>query len=134
MNANVAVESKVVETRSLRLWMCPSGFLRGIAKRGENQSLGDAKANIAAADTLTRGTPRPFLLDIRHAGTLSRAARQHYSSEHGASVAAAIGFLTDSPFSRIAGNIFIRTGRGHFPLRLFTSEASALEWLRHYSP
>jgi len=134
VNADPAVELEVVETRTLRLWMCANGFLRGVAKRGQNQSYLDAKANIAAASTLTRGTPRPFLLDIRNAGTLSRAARQHYSSEQGAAVAAAIGFLTDSPFSRIAGNIFIRTGRGHFPLRLFTSEATALEWLREYLP
>jgi hypothetical protein len=40
--------------------------------------------------------------------------------------------LIDSAVSRMIGNIFLATQKTSFPVRLFNSEAEAIQWLKGF--
>ncbi len=118
--------------RSVTLRMRSDGILHGIALPDLQQTLEDARKNVAIAEELSGGGRAPLLMDVRSTGTLSREARACYTGEEGARVISALALLADSAFARAAGNLIIRLAKSNFPARLFATESEALQWLRQY--
>jgi hypothetical protein len=74
-----------------------------------------------------RGRPVRSLVDLRYVDTIDRPAREFFmdSSPHYRAVALVAG----SASTRMLANFFLGLKRGPIPVRMFTSEADALEWL-----
>jgi hypothetical protein len=119
-----------VTLKSGRFWR-EGDILRGQAADGAEESLDDAKEQVAAqAKMLDGGKPLPFLMDIRRARSLSREARSYFAGEESAVVFAATALLVSSPLSRAIGNFFLGLNKPKMQTRLFTDENEALTWLR----
>ena len=118
-----------IRTGTVDFRLRSDGILYGVALPERVQSREDAEENLAVAHRLTGGARVPLLLDIRGTGTLSREARELYSSEAGARVITALAFIADSAFTRVVGNLFIRLARTRYPVRLFSEESEAESWL-----
>lgn len=97
------------------------------------QSLGDAKENLAATVGACGGRKRPLLVDISRCRPLEPEVRHYYTGEVLVESFLALALVVEaSPFGRMVGNIYLRVARPGVPTRLFPDEASALAWLRSF--
>src|SRR5262245_41104016 len=118
------------ETKTARIALNEQGLLIVRVKDGAQQSLSDAKENLALAVAETQGRRRPLLIDIRTSQPLEADARHHYSGQTLVERFSALALLIDgSPFGRMLGNVYLRIARPGLPTRLFSDEERALEWL-----
>jgi hypothetical protein len=85
-----------------------------------------AQASTAAIAKLGRDRC-PLLVDMREMTSLERPAREHFVSDHGNT--SAIALLVGSPVTRMMANFFIGMRRMPVPIRMFTDETDAIEWL-----
>ena len=124
--------SPIHELRTARFWTDADGILRGEARANVDQTLDDAKAQIALHRSDHAGRRRPILVDIRKVRSITREARAYYAGYAAAELYSAAGFIVESPLSRAIGNFFLGLSKPVFPTRLFSSEEEALVWLRQY--
>ena len=98
-------------------------------KPGVAQTVPDAEKNLAAALELRKGERRPILVDIRDAVPLDADVRRCYSGEVLVGFSALALLIKANPLGRMIGNVYLRVANTKIPTRLFTDEASALQWL-----
>ena len=102
---------------------------------GVQQSLADARVNLAATVDACARQKRPLLVDISRCLPLEPEVRHYYTGKLLVDSFSALGLLIEaSPFGRMMGNVYLRVARPGVPTRLFTDEASAFQWLRGYLP
>lgn len=116
-------------TRTERIWL-QDDVVRCVVLPTASHTLADARENDEAVTSLTGGRRLPMLLDTRASRGLDRDARLYYVRPEAARQLAGLAMLIDSQIGRILGNFFMTVNKPPFPLRLFTSEADALIWLK----
>ena len=97
---------------------------------GATCTLPEAEGVLTAVNALGRGKI-PVLVDSRGAGTMDRPSRELFKSSDGSFACTAI--LAGSAVNRMVANFFLGLNQTAAPVRLFTSEAEALGWLRTQS-
>jgi len=118
------------ETKTAQIVLNDQGLLIVRVKEGAQQTLSDAKENLAMAVSETHGQRRPILIDIRKAQPLEADARHHFSGQTLVERFSALALLIDgSPFGRMMGNVYLRIARPGIPTQLFSDEGRAVEWL-----
>ena len=132
----LATETKkpVFETRAFKVWLGEDGITRTIVKPGVKVTLTDAKERIAAVSRCTGGRRLPVLADVRGIKGISREARQYMAGNEAVAATLAVGIIVGSPLSRVVASIMLGLNRTPFPIKLFTSEPAALDWLRSHTP
>lgn len=117
-------------TTTARIDLNAQGLLIVRINDGAEQTLEDARENLAAAVAETGGTRRPLLIDIRTAKPITADARHHYSGQTLVDRFSALALLVEaSPFGRMMGNVYLRVARPGIPTQLFADETQALAWL-----
>jgi len=117
-------------TTTAKINLNAQGLLIVRVNDGAEQTLDDARENLAAAVSETGGKRRPLLIDIRTAKPLDADARHHYSGQTLIERFSALALLVEaSPFGRMMGNVYLRVARPGIPTQLFSDEARAVEWL-----
>jgi hypothetical protein len=107
------------------------GVLLVRIREGAHQRPADARENLSLASSATQGVRRPLLIDITKSQPLDAETRHVYSGQPFVEGFMALALLIeDTPLGRMMGNVFLRVARPGIPTQLFTSEASAIEWLR----
>jgi len=120
----------VVRLRTGFFWR-RDGVLYGESLEDAEETLADAKEQLMhQRGMLIGGKAMPFVMDIRHARSLSRDARAYFASEEAREIFSATALIIGSPLSRTLGNFFLGLNRTRMPTRLFTSTPDALAWLR----
>ena len=100
-------------------------------RAGAHQRPSDARENLGVAMNETQGVRRPMLIDITKCDPLDAETRHVYSGQPLVDGFTALALLIEaSPLGRMVGNVYLRVARPGIPTQLFTSEASAIEWLR----
>ncbi len=124
---------KQIETSTATVWLGADGITRAAFRAGARETLETARENVQAGVTISGAIERPLLLDMTHIGSMDKAARDYYAQgDQREGAEKAIALITNSALSRVIGNFFIGLNRPVKPTRLFTSEESALQWLRQY--
>jgi hypothetical protein len=123
-------ERQTLETNTAKMWLDDEGTLWGVMKPGADETLADAQANVEAAATLAAGNKVPVIIDMRGVKAISREARNHYGGQATAEYSLAQALVVDSVLTRTIANFTIGLSSRRFPVRLFNSEAQALEWLK----
>jgi len=118
-----------IVTRTERIWM-EDGIVRCVVLPTPTHTLADAQENSRAFKTVTGGGRALMLLDTRASKGLDREARLYYVRPEAAGEVLALAMLIDSQIGRILGNFFMNVSKPPFALRLFTSEAEAVAWLK----
>lgn len=111
----------------------PEGIIRTEAKPGVDIVLGYAIENSLVVNELCRGRKHPLLIDLKHLKSITPQARAYFSARDRETDINAFGFIIHSTFQRMVGNIFIQFNNPPIPTRLFTDEATALDWLRGFT-
>jgi len=108
-----------------------NGMLLVRIRAGAHQRPSDARENLGVAMNETQGVPRPMLIDITKCDPLDAETRHVYSGQPLVDGFTALALLIEaSPLGRMVGNVYLRVARPGIPTQLFTSEASAIDWLR----
>jgi hypothetical protein len=108
-------------------WDSSVSVVRVVWPSGAVVGAQEAAATTSAVRAVGRGTV-PLLVDMREMSKLERGAREHYKADKGGVCAMAL--LVGSPLTRMLANFFMSTDPDGTPVRMFTDEAAALEWLR----
>lgn len=69
-----------------------------------------------------------LLVDMRPIASVDRAAREFFINLN--AHYRAVAMVAGSPATRMMANFFLGLKRGSIPVRMFTSESEALDWLR----
>jgi len=107
------------------------GLLLVRIRDGAHQRPSDARENLSVALSATQGVRRPMLIDITKCQPLDADTRHVYSGQPLIEGFTALALLIEaSPLGKMMGNVYLRVARPGIPTQLFTSEASAIDWLR----
>jgi len=126
------MENEVILTRVAKVWLGENGIVQLNNFPNTQETLADAKENIAAVAKASQGRRLPLLADLRNLKSIDREAREYYAGNEAAKFFRACVLLIDSPVSRIMGNFFLNFNKPKFPVKLFTSESEAIEWLKGF--
>ena len=119
-------------TRTATIWLDADGILRIITFPGVEDTIEDAKNNVATCARFTGDKQRPMLVDMRTLKAQSRDVRAYYTGPESQKIICAAAVLVDSPISRIIGNFFLGFNKMDLPTKLFRSEDEALTWLKGF--
>jgi hypothetical protein len=125
--------SDVGGTATAEITLRDEGIVVTRIAAGVQQSLGDARQNLAATVAACGRQKRPLLVDISRCQPLEPEVRHYYTGEVLVESFLALALVVEAtPFGRMMGNIYLRVARPGVPTRLFPDEDSALAWLRSF--
>lgn len=101
-------------------------------KPGSEHALDDAKEVSAAAVEVSGGKKRPVLVDMAKLKSVSREAQEYHSADEAVPDCSAVALIVGSPVSRVIASFFLRFRSVKYPIKLFTSEGDAIEWLKGF--
>jgi hypothetical protein len=122
--------SERIETRAAVVWIDDDGICHLDYRGVPSETLEDSKEVFEAIKTLLGGARAPHLIDIRESRSISRESRSFYGSDLMKEVVTRGALLVKSGISRALGNFFLGVVGPATPVRLFTSEPEALDWLK----
>lgn len=128
------MEQQTFTTRTATIWLDGRGIIRAEMLPGVEETIDDARANMAVMERLAEGKRPPLLVDLRLMPSQRREVRAFYASPEFARFHSAGVMLIGSPMSKIIGNFFIGINKAPVPVKLFTSEAEAITWLTTFLP
>ncbi len=126
------MENKILKTRTGEVFLGEDGIYRQQMFENVHVNLEDAKELFARNEELSDGTTRPLLVIVAGTRSLSREARSHFSGKESVRLFSAVALLVESPLTRVISNFFIGLNKPLFPVKIFSSEKDALEWLKDY--
>ncbi len=117
------------ETRTGKEWLREDGIIHYVYHSGVKINLEDAKEIRAKHLEATSGISYPLLVDMKNILGLDNDARKYFSAND---MYLAVAFLIESPVSRVIANFFIGISKPPVPVKMFTSEEKAIEWLKGF--
>ena len=125
------MKGSAIKTRTANIWLGEDGIIRNVVLPGAEITGVDAKENILSYAQFG-GQKYPVLVDIRDIKSFDREGRMYPASAEAGECMSAAALLIGSPLSRAIGNFWLGTRSAVYPVRLFTSEDEAIEWLQQY--
>jgi len=122
-----------IETDVSKLTMADDGILYWDYHPGADVSFAEAKKEMKEVGKLVTQNAagkRPFLIDIRKIHRITLEARSHFASTESSQYVRAAALVTESAISRVIGNFFLGLNKPPHPIKIFTSEEKALNWLQ----
>ncbi|MFH1682495.1 MAG: STAS/SEC14 domain-containing protein [Candidatus Woesearchaeota archaeon] len=113
-------------------WLGEDQVARVFFSPNAQVTLQDAKDHFAACLKASRGERHPVLVDIRNLKSVEHPARKFFADESFSKFTKASALLVGSPLSKVLGSFFIGLNRPPYPIRIFSSEDEALEWLKKF--
>lgn len=120
------------ETRTAIIELRDDGILMVSMKKGSAVTIEDAEENHLASARVAGDARLLVLVDVRPAVSITREARIYFADENVRSNTVAQALIIDSGVSKVIGNFFIGLNKPKFPVKLFTSEDKAVDWLKGF--
>jgi hypothetical protein len=76
--------------------------------------------------------PVPVLVHMGNVRRVTKEARALFASDEYTKVAGQSALLVTSPVSRVISNFFVGLDKPIYPVRVFTNENKALDWLKGF--
>ena len=118
------------ESSYISMWMS-DGILCARYAANLHVSIEVAKTVVEARIFYSKGQSYPLWVDMKGIKSMTREARAYLASV-GATLVTAAALITGSSVNRTLGNIFLKIDKPPVPLRLFTDEKKAMEWVRQF--
>ncbi|MCK4760933.1 MAG: STAS/SEC14 domain-containing protein [Candidatus Aminicenantes bacterium] len=127
------MKNEVTETSTTKIWLSRDNICHVELLPDVEITLDDMKKNVAATYNVVGGKKALIFIDIRKVKYMTREARLYPSGREMEKVTAAAALLTGSPVSKVVGNFFLGLNKPPtHPIKLFTSEEKAVEWLKTF--
>lgn len=126
------IPDHAIETKLFWTWMDSNGICHTKTKKLAEIDIPEAKENTEAVYSFYIGKKFPLLIDAREVKSISREARQHFSTEGRETCTNAFGIIVKSSLSRVIGNFFMGINKPPLPTKLFDKEEDAVMWLLQF--
>jgi hypothetical protein len=113
-------------------WMGEDGICRTKAKPQAEITIKEALENSIAVNGFFKDKKFPLLVDSRNVKSMSRDARNYFSTNGRETKINSFAILVKSPLSRVIGNFFMGLNKPEVPAKLFDNEDKAVEWLKNF--
>ena len=123
--------AEVLELPTSTLWFEENGILCVNSKRSPPQTTEEQKQSLKTFFDFLNGRKVCLLLDVTLANPSSEEQRELASAEF-PGFTRALAFLSGSALGKMVANIFFSIKKQPYPLKMFTDEAEAKEWLKQY--
>ena len=124
------MDKVVKENQYMRCWI-EDGIIHAIFKP-EVLDLEAAKECVKLRLELSEGLTYPFMADGRGVQNITKEARDYFASDIGVRGVAASALLTESVAGKFIGNFFLQINKPKVPVRLFTNDTDAVNWLKNF--
>lgn len=125
------IPSNAIEISHYFTWMGTDGIARTKVKPGSAITITEAKANSIAVNSLP-GAKFPLLVDSRNIRSITKEAREYFSTNGRDTKINSMAVVINSPISRVIGNFFLGINKPPVPTRLFDNPEDAANWLKQY--
>lgn len=122
---------KVIEFPTSTMWFDEHGILCSVSKKVPQQTVEEAKKTIAAFIQLTGGKKICLLSDSTDSDPLNKEMRD-YVAEVIPEIVKAVAVISRSAVGTMAANLFFSIKKQPYPVKMFTEESEAKEWLKQY--
>ncbi len=120
-----------INTRCSKLWLDEGGIVHERFFPKTDFTIQDAKQSLAVGLELSEGADFSWLVDISNLKSITKEAREHFGKIEDSHMKA-VALVTSSPVSTVFGNFFLRFNKPMLPVRLFSSEIQAHDWLKSF--
>jgi len=127
------IKSAEIKTSVSTVSIADDGIVRVVVDPEGEETLKNAEEVIAAIAKIGEGRLHPVLVDTRSMKSIEVEARKYYASDERPRVGSAVALLVGSTVSMVIGNFWLTINKPSYPSHIFSSEESALEWLKGYS-
>lgn len=121
-----------IETRAARVWLDADGIVRVKFSQNAELMIDDVRETGTAVKKINQGKAIPILADIRAIKSVTREARAGGVSKEFDGMRPASALLIGSVLSKAIGNLYLGLNKPEHPVKLFTSEAEAIVWLKGF--
>ncbi len=111
-------------------WKGEDGIVRTKVKPGADVTVQFAKENSDAVNALYVDRKFPLLIDSRGIRSMTRDARNQFTTKGRETNTMAFAIIIDSSLSKVIGNFFLGINKPAVPTRLFDNETDAEAWLK----
>lgn len=110
-------------------WMGEDGIARTKVKAGSEVKLEHAQENSVVVNGFYVDRKFPLLIDARGIKSITRDARNFFTTNGRQTNTLAFAIIIDSSVSKVVGNFFLGINKPAVPTKLFLDESNAVEWL-----
>jgi len=121
-----------IEIRAFTTWLGDNEICYTVVKPNAVVEIADAIENSAIVKEISDGKTYPMLVNLKEIKSITKEARDHFSMQGRTPGIKAIGLLIKSPASTIIGNFFLGLNKSVVPVKLFTKEEKAVDWLKQF--
>ncbi|MES2138791.1 MAG: hypothetical protein V4511_03730 [Bacteroidota bacterium] len=125
-------ESKqnILETKYVKIWI-EEGILYCIYANDLDVDIETVKSVVTSRIDFSKGVSYPVLIDVKGIRSFTKEARD-YAGKEGAKLIKASAIIVDSALTKTLLNLFLLINNPNVPIKLFTDEKEAKEWLQHF--
>jgi hypothetical protein len=122
-------DKTVLESPCAFVWIDDDGILNILNKENATITIEQHRLTYAKLKVLVQGTRHPVLVDLRPIRSMDKASRDYSASADHLEIMSAVALVVGGPLSRAIGNFFLGLNIPPFPVKLFSDETKAREWL-----
>ena len=120
----------MLETAYMKIWK-EDGILYSVYSENLNINIEIAKNCVETRIAYSQGISYPVLIDMKGVKSVTKEARD-YLADEGARLIKGGALIVESALNKMLGNLFLRINKPKIPVKLFTDEKEAKEWLQQY--
>ena len=123
------------ETNCSTIWDDENGIVHVVMKKKFVVNEEDAKEHCDACLEFAHNTPKKVLFDISAVSNLTLPGMKQFLDPRLSSLTIALGIIVGlrSPLVSSAMSFFLKLDKEPFPMKIFTNEKEALDWLKNFS-
>ena len=123
--------TEVFDLPTAIIWFDENGILCTIAKKVPQQTLEEAKKTIEEFLKIIGGKKVCMLSDNTDSAPINKELRDYFG-EVIPEIAKAIAIISRSAVGKMVANLFFSIKKQPYPVKMFSDEVEAKEWLRQY--
>lgn len=123
---------KEIITRTQRIWLDDSGIVHCEVLGTVMMDLDSALENVQAVKQLSNGKRVPVFVDMTKSMGATKEARAYFADAEVAKIQCACAMLVGTLLSQLIGNFFLGLNKTKFPIKLFSTEKEAKDWLKTF--
>ena len=122
--------ANIIEFPTSIMWW-DEGILCSVAKKAPQQTVEEVKKTIEEFKKITGGKKVCLLSDSTDSSPANKEMRD-FAAEVIPEIVKAIAIISRSAVGKMAANLFFSIKKQSYPVKMFTDENEAKEWLKQY--
>lgn len=124
-------DAKLIEWETSTSWFDEWGILCSISKKAPPQTMEQAKKSLKDLHGILEGRKVCLLVDVTYTSESTKEVRDFAAREFPKFVKA-FAMISGSSLGTMLANLFFKVASQPYPVKMFTNEQEAKEWLKQY--